>query len=165
MFNRVRKSIMQLACVHANEDGTSALEFVRPYRFRKDLGMGADSLVDVSVMECKRCGKEFHVDVKVAKTEKPDEVFESSTLNDAYTDRNAAVLGMAKLALQAGLVVGAKYDDPEWPIVFIELPTGQVSWHIPIAEIRRDLPMYAKTWDGHTLEEKRQHMAAWLGWH
>ncbi|MFE5871629.1 hypothetical protein ACFQ6V_23695 [Streptomyces roseifaciens] len=55
---------------------------------------------------------------------------------------------------------------PDWAVVIIEAPTGQLSWHIA----ERDLPLFehveptnriCRGWDGHTTEEKyerlRQH--------
>lgn len=56
------------------------------------------------------------------------------------------ILAMAK-AHTIGLRVGVRIDpkEPDWPVVFIELPTGQVSWH---------MPPHAREWDGHTTEEK-----------
>ena len=85
---------------------------------------------------------------------------QSSTLDDAYLDRNMAVQALALLAQQVGYTVGIKEDpeEPEWPILFIDLPTGQVSWHLPRHQIIPLWPYlwtYDKEWDGHDLEEKR----------
>ncbi len=40
-------------------------------------------------------------------------------------------------------------DESEWPCAYIELPTGQVSWH---------LPQHPVAWDGHSTEEKYQRI-------
>jgi hypothetical protein len=90
--------------------------------------------------------------------------YQSSTKQDAYYDRNQAILLAAIMAQKAGYTVGV-IDDEEWPIVYIELPTGQVSWHLPKAEIITFLPKYAGEWDKHTVEEKRGRIKEFLNWY
>ncbi|MDX9835285.1 MAG: hypothetical protein RBT36_08755 [Desulfobulbus sp.] len=82
---------------------------------------------------------------------------QSSTLDDAYFDRNQAVMALARLAQQLGYKVGLRVDpgEPDWPVLMIELPTGQVGYHLPKAEVLGEWPSYDQEWDGHTLEEKR----------
>jgi hypothetical protein len=65
----------------------------------------------------------------------------------AYESRNLSVVHTVALAMGLGLEAGFRIDpkEPEWPVAFIELPTGQVSWHIP---------QHTKEWDNHTTEEK-----------
>ena len=98
---------------------------------------------------------------------------ESSTLDDAYYDRNQAAMLAARLAWMVGYFVGWKpnEDDPDWPILFIDLPAGQVSWHIPRSEVGAIcfdifhdglVPLYNRPWDGHTVEEKRRRISAYL---
>lgn len=47
--------------------------------------------------------------------------------------------------------------EPDWPVLYINLPTGQCTWHIGendidlFAHVRRDV---YEPWDGHTTEEK-----------
>jgi hypothetical protein len=82
----------------------------------------------------------------------------------AYAERNLCVALVACIARWHGYTVGIKthpQDDPEWDpewmhILFIDLPTGQVSWHLHISEVENfpDIPVYQGTWDGHTTEEK-----------
>lgn len=55
--------------------------------------------------------------------------------------------------------------DPEWlNVVYIELPEGQVSWHIHESE----LPLFARLprgttpWDGHTTDEKYARIRAYV---
>jgi len=86
---------------------------------------------------------------------------ESSTLDDAYFDRSQAVQGFARLAQNMDFRVGIKPDD-EWPILYIDLPTGQVSWHIKAEELVGDWPEYPDEWDGHDLDEKRARIARFL---
>ena len=56
------------------------------------------------------------------------------------------------------------WEDDWRNIVFIELPTGQTSWHIHDSEYDsfKDLPQSAHgicSWDGHTTEEKYARLA------
>ena len=64
-----------------------------------------------------------------------------------YVVRYGLVLDALGYAGHLGYVAGIALDpaEPEWPVVYIELPTGQVSWH---------MPRYANDFDGHTTEEK-----------
>lgn len=91
---------------------------------------------------------------------------ESSVYTDkdaVYTERNRVVAALARL-FPSGL---ARTDipgwDPEWnECVYIDLPTGQVSWHYHYrdAYLFAGLPLYEKPWDGHTTEEKYRRLAA-----
>lgn len=83
----------------------------------------------------------------------------------AYRERNKVVSALSKL-FPASL---GKHDpeDKEWGkewmnIVYIKLPTGQVSWHLHDS----DMPLFAhleygkEVWDGHTTEEKYERLLA-----
>lgn len=72
-----------------------------------------------------------------------------------YRTRNRLVIGAVYAAQAAGQQAGFRIDpqEPEWPVAFIELPTGQVSWHLPQHEV---------AWDGHSAEEKYARIAAFL---
>lgn len=54
--------------------------------------------------------------------------------------------------------------EPEWPIVYVETPAGQLSWHI--AQDDMDLFAHVSTlagdnpWDGHDTEEKYRRLDA-----
>lgn len=67
-------------------------------------------------------------------------------LDGDYDVRNRAVWRAVGLAAREGFDVGVRVDpdEPAWPVVYIELPTGQVSWHMPEHE----------PWDGHAVDEK-----------
>lgn len=82
----------------------------------------------------------------------------------AYMERNKMVCALSKL-FPSWL---GRHDEAdalwgkEWlNIVYIQLPTGQVSWHIhedllPIfAHLEVDL---SKKWDGHTTDEKYERL-------
>jgi hypothetical protein len=84
----------------------------------------------------------------------------------AYAERAILVVTVARIAQRDGLRVWIATDEkePEWPVLFIELPTGQVSWHLTQAQ-RDDLddefPVGQNTWDNHTTEEKYERLLAW----
>ena len=50
-----------------------------------------------------------------------------------------------------------------WPVLYINLPTGQCCWHIDekdmdlFGDVRTDI---VQTWDGHTTEEKYNRVDA-----
>lgn len=78
-----------------------------------------------------------------------------------YAPRNRAVLLAVGAAVNAGYETGFAFDpnaeNPAYPIVaYIQLPFGQVSWH---------LPEFGAAWDGHTTEEKYQRCRAFYGPH
>ena len=91
---------------------------------------------------------------------------QSSTFTDAYFDRNQAALALARLAQAVGYSVGVALEaanpDPEWPILYVDLPTGQVSWHIPAAELVGEWPAYSSAWDGHDLATKRERIREFI---
>jgi hypothetical protein len=64
-----------------------------------------------------------------------------------YQTRYGLVLKAMLQAQQIGYPTGIRIDpqEPEWPVAYIELPTGQVSWHMPPHE---------KAWDGHDTPTK-----------
>jgi hypothetical protein len=82
---------------------------------------------------------------------------EQTALDGAYRERNQLVALLAAL-FPAGIAkTRIEGWDPEWEnCVFIELPTGQVSWHYHDreADLFAHLPAYTKPWDGHTTAEK-----------
>jgi hypothetical protein len=67
--------------------------------------------------------------------------------DENYDIRNGLVLDAIVLARKVGYEAGFRIDpsEPDWPVAYIELPEGQVSWH---------LPAHPKEWDGHTTAEK-----------
>jgi hypothetical protein len=81
----------------------------------------------------------------------------------AYTERNRVVTALARL-FPSGT---RRTDIPGWSedwhgCVYIDLPTGQVSWHYhdSQAPLFADLPPYRGEWDGHTTELKYERLAA-----
>lgn len=72
-----------------------------------------------------------------------------------YQVRNPLIYQAVAIAQQLGFEVGFRIDSKElgWPVTYIELPTGQVSWH---------LPQHVNDWDGHTTEEKYARTDAYV---
>jgi hypothetical protein len=91
--------------------------------------------------------------------------------DQAYSERNQCVALIAKLAAAQGYAVGLGKHDPkdynwedDWRnIVYIDLPTGQISWHIHDSELEffDGLPAYKQAWDGHSTDEKHRRMQAY----
>lgn len=65
----------------------------------------------------------------------------------SYEYRNRLVLLALFHSMTLGYPCGIKIDpnEPEWPCAYIELPTGQVAWH---------MEQYKGTYDGHETDEK-----------
>lgn len=82
----------------------------------------------------------------------------------AYAERNRCVIGLCRLAMALGYQTGMgehNPDDENWDaewrgIVYIDLPVGQVSWHIHDSErgLFEFLPPYVGKWDGHDTATK-----------
>lgn len=86
--------------------------------------------------------------------------------NSAYAERNKLVAALSKLfpaSLELAVSGVNEPIDPEWKwVVIIDLPTGQVSWHIKTSEF----PMFGhllcgtgRKWDGHTTEQKYERLS------
>ncbi len=91
------------------------------------------------------------------------EMIAQVTTKAVYTERNRLVAALARL-FPSGV---ARTSIPGWDItweqcVYVDLPTGQVSWHFHDSEayLFEGLPPYAKPWDGHSTEEKYNRLAA-----
>ena len=84
-----------------------------------------------------------------------------STPDEAYLDRNLCVQAMVKMAKKLGYSAGIK-EDSKWPVLYMDFPTGQISWHIPKNEIVCHFPKYQGKWDGHSVEEKRKRIIKFL---
>jgi hypothetical protein len=86
----------------------------------------------------------------------------------AYVERNRVVAGLAAMAFRLGWRVGkvrvpiSDWEPEWWNAVYIDLPTGQVSWHFhdDHAAWFAFLPEYPAPWDGHDTPEKYRRLAA-----
>lgn len=89
----------------------------------------------------------------------------------AYSERDTVVASLAwackLLGWRVGLGrhVGENWDEDWRNIVFIDLPTGQVSWHVHDSEMPMfdGLPPYCAPWDGHSTPEKYERLRRALG--
>lgn len=81
--------------------------------------------------------------------------------DDAYTERNRLVAYLASVYPSGIKKTAIPGWDPVWHnCVFIDTPTGQMSWHYhdDDAELFAHLPTYVGTWDGHTTPEKYERL-------
>lgn len=87
-----------------------------------------------------------------------------SKLDAVYRERNLVAAALARLAIAQGWKAGIGNDpsvEEGWQnVLFIDLPTGQVSWHIHSSEIEAfsSLQWYENAWDGHTVMEKNARL-------
>lgn len=74
--------------------------------------------------------------------------------NVNYEVRNPLTFQALAVASSLGYECGIRVDgsEPEWPVIYIELPTGQASWHVP---------QHTRSWDGHSVEEKFNRIDAY----
>lgn len=86
-----------------------------------------------------------------------DDVVNGTVAEINYEYRNRLVLCAVGEAAAARIPVGIRLDatEPEWPVVYFELPAGQVSWH---------LPQHERAWDGHAAPEKYDRIMAFRQW-
>lgn len=80
----------------------------------------------------------------------------------AYYERNQVVAALSKLFPAGTAKTAIEGWSEDWHgCVYIDLPTGQVSWHFhdSQAHLFAHLPPYVKSWDGHTTEEKYERLA------
>jgi hypothetical protein len=84
-----------------------------------------------------------------------------------YRERAYLIAHLATLHPSV-LVEGADPAEPDWPVIYITLPTGQVSWHLSPddTDLFGHVPRGAAVWDGHdTAEKYRRLHAHTLGGH
>lgn len=87
----------------------------------------------------------------------------AGAIDGAYNERNRLVALLARLYPSGLKRTEIEGWDPEWQgCVYIDLPTGQASWHFHDREAHLfdGLPDYSSEWDGHTTEEKYQRVGA-----
>lgn len=73
---------------------------------------------------------------------------------ERYAERNRLVLELLGAAMALGMNAGVAFDPntPTWPVVYVDLPTGQVSWHVA---------PYVGKYDGHTTALKYDRCRAY----
>lgn len=75
--------------------------------------------------------------------------------DEKYGPRYGLVLDALAVAHRLGFQAGFRIDpaEPDWPVAYIELPTGQVSWH---------LPQHPTAYDGHSTAAKYKRINEWI---
>ncbi|MFI1021275.1 WDGH domain-containing protein [Streptomyces olivaceus] len=81
--------------------------------------------------------------------------------NSVYRERAHFVAHLATV-YPAILAPGADPSEPDWPVLFVQTPRGQMSWHISPddTDLFEHVPVRAgeSVWDGHTTEEKYERL-------
>lgn len=80
----------------------------------------------------------------------------------AYLERNQVVAALAKCFPSGIAKTSIEGWSEDWHgCVYIDLPTGQASWHYHDSQayLFADLPAYTGKWDGHTTDEKYSRIA------
>lgn len=93
------------------------------------------------------------LEAKLAKSEEAK--------NGAYAERNKLVRILASIFPSGIKKTAIEGWDEAWHwCVYIDLPTGQASWHFHNSELGMflDLPFYRGVWDGHTTEQKYERI-------
>ena len=96
--------------------------------------------------------------------DRSQELIEMEARKDAaYLERNQVVAALAR-AFPSGVARTAieGWSEDWHGCVYIDLPTGQASWHFHDSQayLFEGLPPYTKPWDRHTTEEKYRRLAA-----
>lgn len=101
--------------------------------------------------------------------EKAEAVALQAQRDQAYHERNELVALLARMFPSGYRETAIPGWDPEWRYcIYVELPTGQCSWHIHERELGllQGLPIYKPNWDGHTSDLKyariREFWQIWL---
>jgi hypothetical protein len=102
------------------------------------------------------CGDDPIVDEAADRIEKLE-----AARDGAYTERNRLVAFLASIYPSGVKKTAIPGWDEAWHgCVYIDLPTGQASWHFHDSEAHlfAHLPPYDGEWDGHTTEEKYERL-------
>lgn len=80
---------------------------------------------------------------------------------ECYKDRNLLAKTLLKQLYETGFEVGWYEEDStedDWVVIYAELPTGQISYHIPREDLDDWIPEKENCYDGHSNEEKRERL-------
>lgn len=86
--------------------------------------------------------------------------------DEAYHERNKVVALLTSIFPSGITHTDIPGWDPEWHgCVYIDLPTGQVSWHYHDSQayLFEHLPPYQGGWDGHDTDEKYRRVLSYAG--
>lgn len=134
-------------------------------------GLGVQSALDRGLDREKQSWEQDRRDLSHANAEKRGELEDDvatlkGALNNVYKERNMVVVALASIAYCLGWPVGIKSTaiegwDEEWNgCLYLDLPTGQCSWHYPTWEslMFAHFPPYERAWDGHDTASKYQRV-------
>lgn len=78
-----------------------------------------------------------------------------------YTERARLIAHLAAI-YPAIMTHDADQAAPGWPVIYLELPTGQVSWHLHPDDLVLfgHVPAGTVAWDGHTTDDKYRRLEA-----
>lgn len=87
---------------------------------------------------------------------------------NVYTERAILVAHLA--AIYPSHIGYTDPDEPDWPVVIIETPTGQMSWHIAPDDVHlfehvMETDRMCRGWDGHSTTEKYRRLAELTQYH
>lgn len=84
-------------------------------------------------------------------------------LKDVFTERTRLLAFFT--TMNPAVIAYNDKDTPEWPVLYVKTPTGQMTWHIAAHDMHllNHVPIVAKDderaqWDGHTSEEKYKRL-------
>ena len=93
---------------------------------------------------------------------------EPKTKSDIYRDRNLLALAFIAAYVEVRACVRHGWwpdtDDvngEEWAVVWVDLPTGQVGWHIRREDVPEWLPQRDPEYDGYSTSEKNDRLRRW----
>jgi hypothetical protein len=88
--------------------------------------------------------------------------------DNPYRERAALVAHLA--SVYPSVISYSDPDEPDWPVVYVTTPQGQLSWHLAKGDLDLfpHVPVVAPTevtWDGHDTPEKYRRLAALIAHH
>lgn len=133
----------------------------------RDFGHGASGHLDYLTIDTLAKQMDTAQETRAADQQRATDLWRQfdelrAAKDGAYAERNKCLVLVALMAQRLGLTVGIGQDPTpgvktEWRnILFIELPAGQVSWHLHESETSMFyfVGAYDGAWDGHDTAEK-----------
>lgn len=85
-------------------------------------------------------------------------------MDSVYRERARLVAHLA--ALYPSTIGYHDPSEPDWAVVTVDAPTGQMSWHVSPDDMdlfRHVARSEINTWDGHTTDEKYERLRRLIG--
>lgn len=148
-----------------NEQSPSLVNAELPEYAESSVGMTAENQSPVSLVE------ELKIEASLA-TNRRSKLFAKAAMeiermtrrkDEAYEERNRVVAALAKCFPSGVARTAIRGWDPAWHgCVYVDLPTGQASWHFHDSQagMFSALDPYTGAWDGHDTEEKYRRIDA-----